>query len=37
MAKAKAVITFAQICNVLDVTLFRTPFASRNKLQMQRG
>lgn len=27
MVKAKAVITFAQISNVLLVTLFRTPFA----------
>lgn len=37
MVKAKAVITFAQISNVLHVTLFHTPFASSNKVQMQRG
>lgn len=37
MVKAKAVITFVQISNVLHVTLFRTPFASGNKVHMQRG
>ena len=37
MVKAKAVITFVQISNVLHVTLSRTPFASGNKVHMQRG